>query len=461
MGQSKTQAVVMKILPVLDGVVGAVLSQAVEGGAHTLRDLCRAIIEKRSELTGALLQAVVEQLHARELKQRTTRCAHCHKYLFRKRLQAREISTLLGCFVLRRPYFYCPRCQHGFCPLDAVLDLAPDVHQYDVQEKLTVAAARLPYQEATALFTDLTGVAVGEHCAHDIVQRLGTAATAEEVLPSRAEIEQRIEQARAGSSRRPVLIASADGAHAPIRAPQTGRKGKRGPGQWYEVKGFRLFLLGVDARIIPLANWHQIGGPEPLADVLRVLAARIPAEKVRMVLVGDGAPWLWNVLGNVFPDATQVLDRYHCSQYLWRVAREQFPDQDQQARRWVGAILARLDVDEVPEAIGDILELSPTSPQANHKLDALVDYLDEHIDRFDYDRCKRRGMPIGSGGMESANRFIMQVRIKLPGAWWIKNNCNTILRIRCALYNGTYRRVFNSYVARRPERHIDPDRLAA
>ena len=71
----------------------------------------------------------------------------------------------------------------------------------------------------------------------------------------------------------PILVVAADGAHAPTR-PKAGRKTKRGPGRWREVKGFRLYLVGDDERIVQLASWHQIQEAEHF-DRLEASAERL------------------------------------------------------------------------------------------------------------------------------------------------------------------------------------------
>jgi len=59
--------------------------------------------------------------------------------------------------------------------------------------------------------------------------------------------------------------------------------------------------------------------------------------------------------------------------------------------------------------------------------------------------ARRAGYHIGSGAIESANKFIGHVRLKRSGAWWYKTNANNILKLRCAKYNGTYDSVIERY----------------
>ena len=65
--------------------------------------------------------------------------------------------------------------------------------------------------------------------------------------------------------------------------------------------------------------------------------------------------------------------------------------------------------------------------------------------RVKYGSLRRKGYPLGSGGIESANKFISHVRMKRSGAWWYVERANGMLALRCAKYNGTFSRVFALY----------------
>ena len=104
--------------------------------APTLRELSERFMTTRSELLGACLETVIRQQYAADLAQTEAVCP-CGRRLRRRRVDAKELSTLHGRITLERPYFYCDGCGHGFHPLDAKLGLAPQHHQYDIQERTT------------------------------------------------------------------------------------------------------------------------------------------------------------------------------------------------------------------------------------------------------------------------------------------------------------------------------------
>jgi len=85
--------------------------------------------------------------------------------------------------------------------------------------------------------------------------------------------------------------------------------------------------------------------------------------------------------------------------------------------------------------------MKPASDSAKEQIDKTIGYLSERTDNSNYGALKRGGYHIGSGGIESSNKFISNVRLKRSGAWWYPTNANNILKLRCAKYNRTFDRI--------------------
>ena len=91
---------------------------------------------------------------------------------------------------------------------------------------------------------------------------------------------------------------------------------------------------------------------------------------------------------------------------------------------------------KVGQVIGGLKPMGARSAQANHEMIKLIDYLHEHRHRTTYERLRRGGYPLGSGGIESANKFICHTRLKRSGAWWYEREHSVILTPhRDPLYN--------------------------
>jgi len=262
-----------------------------------------------------------------------------------------------------------------------------------------------------------------------------------------------------GKKWRPILALVIDGADVPTR-PETakgrrpGRKKKRArrarwKGQWREAKGFRFYLVDGE-RIVHLLSWHQVQSDKELAKALRQVkeAGLIPEEKVRLCVIADGAKWIWKHVKVLFPSAVQVLDYYHCSGHLHKLASVQFSDNPEKGTEWVEATVARLFCGEVQAVINGLQRMEARDAQAAEKIRKLTGYLTNNQGRVDYGFARKGGYPIGSGGIESAHKFIGHVRLKRSGAWWYVERANQMLALRCAKYNGTFDRVFDAYKQR-------------
>jgi hypothetical protein len=400
----------------------------------TLAQVSETIWALRQQLTGGVAQTIIEHTHQEEQRRKSLQCATCAHLLRARPVVSRTVETLIGEIEVQRPYFYCPHCHRGRYPLDEVLDLRAGRIQRDVQQAAADLATELPYDTAATLFGHLSGLAVSSERMHTLTNQAAEGLSVLDVAPTRDEIDQRVAQVAAGRRRRPVLVLGIDGAYVPSR-PESAR-GRR-PGQahqrarraqwrheWREAKGFRFYLLNGD-RIVHVLSWHLVQNEHELGEALRHVkeAGVIPEDTVRLCVIGDGAEWIWQHVQALFPHACQVLDYYHCSEYLHKVAKAQYSD-PVHALEWVEATLTRLYMGKVGWVLGGLRRMQPTSEEALKAIDNCWVYLNDHRSRTHYRTFRRGGYPLGSGGMESANKFICHVRLKRSGAWWYEVNSN-------------------------------------
>jgi hypothetical protein len=249
-----------------------------------------------------------------------------------------------------------------------------------------------------------------------------------------------------------------DGAYVPTR-PESARGRRPGQGrhrakravwrgQWRDAKGVRFYLMDGD-RIVHVLSWHQVHNEAQLGEALKQVkeAGLIPEEQVRPCVVCDGAAWIWKHVQALFPQARQVLDYYHCAQYLHRVAKAHY-GVSVQAVEWVEATMTRLYLGKVSLVLRGLRRMQAQSDEAAKAMTNCWNYLNEHRGRTHYRHLRRGGYPLGSGGIESSNKFICHVRLKRSGAWWYEANSNQMLALRCAKYNGTLAQVFVRYQQR-------------
>jgi hypothetical protein len=418
----------------------------------SLADVSEAVWNLRQELTGGLSEPIVQHGHGGELTRPYARCPQCDRRLTARPVVSRTVETMGGPVQVERPYFYCTSGCGGVYPFDDALEFVPGRKPLDVQKAATQVAIEMPYEAAQTLFSDLTGVDLGSERLHTFVHQAADGLTVLDVAPSRDDLERRIEEMAADRFRRPVLVLGIDGAYVPTR-PESARQCLEGQrhfrarraswhGQWRDAKGFRFYLID-DERIVQLLSWHQVQNEEQLGDALKQVkeAGLIPEDQVRLCVVCDGASWIWKHVESLFPSARQVLDDYHCKEYLHKVAKVQY-DSPERALEWVEATLTRLYLSKVGWVLGGLRRMLPASEEALKAIDNCWVYLHAHRDRTHDGKLRRGGYALGSGGIESSNKFICHVRLKRSGAWWYVGNSNEMLALRCAKYNGTFDRIF-------------------
>jgi hypothetical protein len=418
----------------------------------TLAQITETVWALRQELTGTLTEAIVEHGHRFEYTRKQSVCETCQRILTARPLVCRTVDTMVGSVRLERPYFYCRLCKEGVYPLDEALGLTPGRSQLDVQKAAARVVVETSYNEAQALFHDLTGVHLGSERMHTLSNRVAKGLSVLDIAPSREQIEECIAEVAAGIWRRPVVVLGIDGAYAPTRPesargrrPGQRRQRARRPrwkGQQREVKGFRFYLVDGE-RTVHLLSWHQIQNEAELGEALKQVkeAGLIPEDRVRLCVICDGAPWIWEHVESLFSSARQVLDYYHCADYLHRMAQAQYGD-SQQAQQWVEATLTRLYLGKISAVLRGLKHMQATSEEAQQAISNCWAFLDKHRGRTYYLQLRRGGYPLGSGGIESSNKFICHTRLKGSGAWWYEMNCNQMLALRCAKYNGTFDQVF-------------------
>lgn len=413
-----------------------------DGKAPTVMEISELFEKTKQKFFGACFKALIEQKYAGMLKQNYAVCPKCGKMCKKRRDSLKQIETMQGQSALKRPWFYCVDCSNGFTPLDKELEISRKKYQFDVQKKSTRTAAEVPFSGGTELFAELTGHCISDHFMHETFEEIGSFARLQDVIPSRKEIAERVKSVKQGAWR-PVLVVASDGAHVPTR-PKARRNEKRGKGQWQEAKGFRIYLLGED-RIVHVASWHQIQNEESFGEDLSMVASRIAQNDLRIGLLGDGADWLWKHMVACFPKGRQILDYYHCAEHIHKVAKLQYGEKSQKCLEWVESTMTRLFYAAVDNVIWGLERMQPRDDVAEEEIRKLIGYLGNNRERIHYKGDRIGGYPIGSGGIESANKFICHTRMKRSGAWWVRETGNEMLAIRCAIYNGTYDKIFEKY----------------
>jgi len=192
----------------------------------------------------------------------------------------------------------------------------------------------------------------------------------------------------------------------------------RATGEWVdEVHGVNLSYQAV------------VGNVAEFAPALWGLAvARQVPQAADVAVVADGADWIWNLADDLFPDAVQIVDWYHATEYLAHAAEALYPTDAQAARAWQKA--RRDDL-----FLGHTHQL--TAPLERAGLTTQAQYFHTHTRRMQYQEFHEQEYPIGSGTVESS---IKRFKHRLCGAGmrWARPALDRMLVIRGAFMADTF-----------------------
>ena len=132
----------------------------------------------------------------------------------------------------------------------------------------------------------------------------------------------------------------------------------------------------------------------------------IPEDHVRLCVVADGAEWIWKHVKALFPHACQVLDYYHCAQYVHNIAKAHYGT-SLQGLEWAEATMTRLYLGKVSAVLGGLRRMQPTSDEAAQALDERLGVSRRAPGAYPLSPTPSRGLSVGQWG----HRIIQQIHL--------------------------------------------------
>jgi hypothetical protein len=347
--------------------------------------------------------------------------------------------SLFGCVPLRRNYYHSEIKQEGRAPLDQALGLWAG-YSPGVLRVLCRLAARFPFEIAASEFKAYCGLEVEGRQIQRIVQEMG---------PLVREAQQQLPPFKHESGSIPVMYAAADGTGVPMVPEELkGRAGKQpdGSAKTREVKLGCIFTqTTTDADGLPLRDYQStsyVAGFEEAADFM----VRVRQEAIRrrmgaamlMVLLGDGAAWIWEQGQKCFPKAFQILDLYHALEHLAALTKllEAQPDAAKALwQTWREQLLA----DGVAEVLSQARErAAKLSGEAAELAAKEIGYFHNNQSRMLYGTYRALGFFYGSGVVEAGCKSVVGGRCKGSGMLWSEPGATHVLDLRCSLFGNQF-----------------------
>lgn len=359
------------------------------------------------------------------------RCPVCGRPLSQcSRGHARTFQTRFGDITIERTRGYCKRCRKWRTPADTALGLEDSAgYSPAVQALAALAASKLPVAEASVVLEHLAGVKLPPATLDREAKRQGQRAQ---------RLRTQLDQQAAAEKRQLELVLEPYQMIIQLDAwnirerdawGQTTTLRRRGhePERWHWVYTGTVFRLdhrgqtaGGRPVIVQRGYVFTRQGLDALRDQLHAEALRRGLGQAASVLViGDGAVWIWRLADDRWPQAKQRLDFYHAVQHLVAVGRALWGEDKVQFKTWLKPLVRQLKHEsalKVIQQLDEALVGLPAGP-AKETVAREVAYFHEHQPRMDYRAAQRAGEPIGSGPVEATCRQ-GQCRFKRPGQFW-------------------------------------------
>ncbi len=426
------------------------LSNWARAEARTLAELEQQTVTLVKELGNTLLAGVCQVVAAAAppVPRRACACGETASYA---RQRPAEVLTVLGPIVISRPYYLCAHCHHGCAPLDQQLGVCAGSTSAGLEEVLALLGAKEDsFEDAVAVLDKLTLVRVCPNLARAATERLGEALLAAE--------QAAVATAWAGgplpppAAAPPRLYLSMDGVL--VHTHHGWKEYKLGAIYTTVAQVPRQRPDHLLIRAQELSFVGDITDPQTFGQRLWCEAARrgvLAAAEV--VVVGDGARWIWNLAAEHFPAATQIVAWYHAAEYIWDVARAVYGEGTDLARRW-----AKARLDELWDGnVADVLAAFRAQAGAGKPVADAITYDTNNRDRMRYPEYRARGMQIGSGSVESGCKHVIGARLKHAGMIWNVAGARAVAAVRSWLKSGRW----DEAQALRPPRLRSYRRLAA
>jgi hypothetical protein len=321
---------------------------------------------------------------------------------------------------------------------------------------MAVVGSETSFEQGREQLQLLAGLGVTTKAVERQAEALGEEIAAQGQAEIQQGLQRELPQVRGPEI--PVLYVEMDGTGVPMVASETeGRAGKQG-----EQARTREVKLGC---VFTQTTWDAKGRPvreegsttytagietaEAFGRRLYVEAQRRGWSRAKkQVVIGDGAPWIWNLTEEHFPGAMQIVDLYHARQHLWELSAKLWPTDERRRQRWTRKREKKLDGGRIESLVRDLRSVSPTTPEAAELVRHEADYFATNAERMRYPAFRRQHLFVGSGVVEAGCKTIIGSRLKRSGMFWKMRGANAIIALRCHRLSGQFEDYWESRHAR-------------
>lgn len=411
-----------------------ILEQMLPDDNATLDQIEKAIEDISKNVLPDLQEKVVNK-RSKKYRDNKIKCTCGGQARFRG-MVTRTLVTLHGLLRWTRPTYYCNRCGKGCAPLDCSLGLDKADTTLAVRDLVAFFVQDTGFVGTTEALRKSRGLDLSASTVERIAVSVGTKLRSAQEADAALHKADRLPDQRTACPRR--LYIGADGVMAPMRDEwkKNGSLGKLNcrfgeckTGVVYETYVDKQ--TGRDSRVSTrsyIATTKDVEAFEPLLGLLAHRAGHHAAKEV--VLLGDGAIWIWYMFARLFPGAIQILDFFHACDHLSLVAEAMFGKGTDAGKKWQKERQAELKGNYVSLVIAAITAWMPSTDTGEEVKRTQTKYFTENAERMRYKTYVEKGYHIGSGVVESTCKHVVTQRVDQAGMHWRTGTADAIIALR-------------------------------
>ena len=372
-------------------------------------------------------------------------CGHRAQY---QELRSRPVLTVGGPVRMTRPYYLCPDCHQGQFPADAELDVTETDLSPGVRRMQALVGQQAPFDDGREQLKVLAGLEVTTKSVERTAEAIGEDIARREKEEIQKAIQ--LDLPVVVGEPIPILYLQMDGTGVPVVKKETlGRQGKA-EGQPAHTREAKLGC------VFTQTCWDEEGYAIRDPDSTTYTGAIETAEQfgrriylevwkrgwaraLKKVLIADGAEWIWNLAGDHFPGAIQIVDLYHARQHLWEVVRKLHPQDEAKQKAWMKIHQKRLlDKGKIEKLVESLRSVDCQDSETAEKIRIEADYFEKNTERMRYPKFRKQHLFVGSGVIEAGCKNVIGSRLKRSGMFWSVRGANSILALRCCHLNGRF-----------------------
>ncbi len=402
-----------------------------------------ATLDEIEDAAGRIGREISQDVQRRLVEERSkqkqapkAQCA-CGRLARSKGVQPRTLVTAHGPLTYKRACYYCSFCRHTFSPVDSALEIDRGSTTTQVRLWVALLAGQLPFAQAATTLQMLTRV----HLSAASVERLSVAIG----TSLREDQQQQAQKHQVGdlpvpSDKRPKrLYIGLDGVFVPLR--DAWKKDKSVGDlccRYAECKSGVVYEAfqnneGKDSRVRTHAYVATLDKVDRFAPLLGTLAHQHGHHLAKeVVVIGDGAAWIWQLAAKQFPGAVQIVDFFHAAEHLGKVAEARFGQEVGQGKVWLASRLEELKTNKMDEVLAQIKAWRPTSAPKKQLRRNTYDYFVNNAERMRYETFLEKGYHIGSGVAEATCKHVVAQRLDQAGMHWRQESAEAIVALRAA-----------------------------